>query len=527
MFGYLPKVILSGDSFSTEAFASFQDGRLENVTNNTAFISSNYDALRPQGAHFVSKRRSSDTTILITASYLGQVACTSIKVQASIVDTDADGIPDDWEILYGLNPQDATDARSDPDGDGLSDIDEYLAGTNPLNSDTDGDGIPDGVDAQPLTPVASDPIVILISPNEASPSKSPVFTVKMQAQYQGLIKGFRVVDGSNSKIEYFHGRDKNVEFTIDASQEIRAGISYEGKWRKYVKVILTTADDKTFTSYHDLIVRAAPQLLFRNPKGIFSSYSAIGNHILAVDVVALAGTFASGNSITSIELLTRNGSSSVSKSSNSILKTNVDLDLFPTFTQIINQGHPSERIEKLWTFYVHIDDALGFRSFYTFDVWDDRIIHLIRPYSDVLYSPGESLNLSVDALVSAGSMIDHVTLVEGDPMYGSILATENVSSGLMRDEYVNLHLSITMLRGYDSKLHDPLYLVARRGNNPFNPITDVAQIKFKKNYEWLLAAPVSGWATLDGVPVKNVLITEGNNAVSASTSSEGRSMALR
>jgi hypothetical protein len=47
---------------------------------------------------------------------------------------------------YGL-----TDPEDDPDADGLTNEQEYLANTDPLNSDTDGDSILDNVDAQPLT----------------------------------------------------------------------------------------------------------------------------------------------------------------------------------------------------------------------------------------------------------------------------------------------------------------------------------------------------------------------------------------
>ena len=35
-------------------------------------------------------------------------------------DSDGDGLPDGWEVGYGLNPNSATDANADPDGDGLT-----------------------------------------------------------------------------------------------------------------------------------------------------------------------------------------------------------------------------------------------------------------------------------------------------------------------------------------------------------------------------------------------------------------------
>lgn len=48
-------------------------------------------------------------------------------------DTDADGMPDDWEIANDLNPNNAADATDDPDGDGMGNLDEFLAGTLPYD----------------------------------------------------------------------------------------------------------------------------------------------------------------------------------------------------------------------------------------------------------------------------------------------------------------------------------------------------------------------------------------------------------
>ncbi len=105
-------------------------------------------------------------------------------------DSDKDGMDDDWEIRYGFDPANGSDAFTDPDGDGfnISDLDnfaernnflgnceagtracpihvtpdttaqslpgdgaftnqeEYIWGTNPLDPDSDDDGYPDEAD---------------------------------------------------------------------------------------------------------------------------------------------------------------------------------------------------------------------------------------------------------------------------------------------------------------------------------------------------------------------------------------------
>lgn len=54
-------------------------------------------------------------------------------VQKVVEDSDGGGIPDKWEIKYGLDPFDPADDTKDSDGDGFSNLEEYKAGTNPLD----------------------------------------------------------------------------------------------------------------------------------------------------------------------------------------------------------------------------------------------------------------------------------------------------------------------------------------------------------------------------------------------------------
>jgi YD repeat-containing protein len=78
-------------------------------------------------------------------------------------DDDNDGLPDVFEIANGLNPLDASDAATDADDDGLTNLQEYELGTNPRDWDTDGDGIRDGDDPDPLDRM--NPIPIEALPN--------------------------------------------------------------------------------------------------------------------------------------------------------------------------------------------------------------------------------------------------------------------------------------------------------------------------------------------------------------------------
>ena len=70
-------------------------------------------------------------------------------------DTDGDGMPDSWESIYGLDLL-IDDSILDPDGDGLNNLAEYIASTHPDQNDTDEDGLTDGIE---INSYGSNPLV--------------------------------------------------------------------------------------------------------------------------------------------------------------------------------------------------------------------------------------------------------------------------------------------------------------------------------------------------------------------------------
>lgn len=82
--------------------------------------------------------QSNNTVEVRYAKSGGQVAGAVMDVTygASVLaDYDGDSLPDQWEVTYGLNPVDNTDASADLDEDGFTNAEEYICNTSPADAD--------------------------------------------------------------------------------------------------------------------------------------------------------------------------------------------------------------------------------------------------------------------------------------------------------------------------------------------------------------------------------------------------------
>ena len=136
------------ESIQVNADIIFANGSSEsaNSANGTNYLSSSQNVFTVSNDGEITTTGPGEGILTIRKD--GVVVIVRVNV-FSFGDQDGDGLPDDYENLFGLDPTDPIDAFEDQDKDGLSALEEFEANTDPTLADTDGDGIEDGEELIP------------------------------------------------------------------------------------------------------------------------------------------------------------------------------------------------------------------------------------------------------------------------------------------------------------------------------------------------------------------------------------------
>jgi len=208
------EVVPLGESTQITVTATLPDGGIEDVTPRaagTTYLSTNPNLLQVDENGRVTGANSTTTPQSVSVAVLneGNLATVSFETVGPSNDFDNDGLPNDYEELFGLNPL-FDDANGDLDGDGLTNFEEFELGTLPNNADTDLDGVPDGVDGDPLRPEESPPTIEFLFPRaDTTLIEGQTVTVEVEAADDGLLTG---VDLAVNGVVFAQQDDNNARF---------------------------------------------------------------------------------------------------------------------------------------------------------------------------------------------------------------------------------------------------------------------------------------------------------------------------
>jgi hypothetical protein len=133
-------VAISDSTGANYGTALYIDGVRDTVIEGSAALAANGLRMRigdnPGAAGREFEGELDDVAVwnrVLTDSEIADLAKTALSELLGAIpgDADKDGMPDEYEIANGFNPNDPSDAAKDFDGDGVSNLNEFLAGTDP------------------------------------------------------------------------------------------------------------------------------------------------------------------------------------------------------------------------------------------------------------------------------------------------------------------------------------------------------------------------------------------------------------
>jgi uncharacterized protein (DUF1800 family) len=129
---------------------SAMDALFETMTTapQSTFVELTASQTNYQRGNFIRYTNLTNATATLTISNLNgwALGLHAVQIVDADLDDDSSGIPDWYEMQYGLQPASTALANTDSDADGLNNLQEYQRRTDPHRADTDNDGLTDSVE---------------------------------------------------------------------------------------------------------------------------------------------------------------------------------------------------------------------------------------------------------------------------------------------------------------------------------------------------------------------------------------------